>query len=150
MAFDDLLNDLEQRRAKALAMGGPDKLAKRRAAGVLNARERIDYLFDKGTFIESGLFATSAYPQASDKSPGAGKLTGYGKIHGREASCVANDFTVMGASSSATNMKKIGQMKRAAVSRGLPLVFLGESSGGRAAGHKGARGGGRPLAPGGP
>src|SRR3972149_3423344 len=128
MAFDDLLNDLEQRRAKALAMGGPEKLARRRASGVVNAREALDYLFDKGTFIEWGLFATSAYPEARDKSPGDGNLTGYGKIHGREASCVANDFTVMGASSSATNMKKIGQMKRAAVSRGLPLVFLGESS----------------------
>src|SRR5688572_14202682 len=94
MAFDDLLNDLESRRARALAMGGADKLAKRRAAGVLNARERIDYLFDEGTFIESGLFGTSAYPGAADRSPGDGKLAGYGKIRGREAACVSNDFTV--------------------------------------------------------
>ena len=146
MAFENLLNELEQRRRKALAMGGADKLAKRRAAGVLNARERIDYLFDKGTFIESGLFATSAYPEARDKSPGDGKITGYGRIHGREASCVANDFTVMGASSSATNMKKIGHMKRAAVSRGIPLVFLGESSGARLPDNMGARGMGSLLA----
>jgi len=146
MAFDDLLSDLEERRARALAMGGPDKLAKRRAAGVLNARERIAYLFDEGTFIESGLFGTSAYPGAGDRSPGDGKLTGYGKIRGREAACVSNDFTVMGASSAATNMKKVGAMKRAAVSRGMPLVFLGESSGARLPDNMGARGMGSLLA----
>ncbi len=146
MAHEDLLNDLEQRRALALAMGGPAKLARRRAAGVLNARERLDYLFDQDTFIESGLFATSAYADARDRSPGDGKITGYGKIHGREAACVSNDFTVMGASSSATNMKKIGQMKRAAVARGIPLVFLGESSGARLPDNMGARGMGSLLA----
>ena len=146
MAIKDSLNDLEQRRAKALAMGGPEKLAKRRAAGVLNARERVAYLFDRETFIESGLFATSVYPDAADKSPGDGKITGYGKIHGREAACVSNDFTVMGASSAATNMKKVGQMKRAAVSRGMPLVFLGESSGARLPDNMGARGMGSLLA----
>jgi len=146
MAHDDLLKDLEQRRVKALAMGGPDKLARRRAAGVLNARERLACLFDKDTFIESGLFGTSVLPEARDKSPGDGKITGYGKICGREAACVANDFTVMGASSAATNMKKIGQMKRTAVSRGMPLVFLGESSGARLPDNMGARGMGSLLA----
>jgi acetyl-CoA carboxylase carboxyltransferase component len=140
MAFEDLLKQLEQRSAKARAMGGADKLAKRRAAGILNARERLDYLFDKGTFIESGLLAVSAYPEARDKSPADGKITGFGKIRGREAACVANDFTVMGASSSATNMKKIGHMKRTAVARGMPLVFLGESSGARLPDNMGARG----------
>ena len=146
MVFDELLNELEQRRLKALAMGGAEKLAKRRAAGVLNARERIDYLFDAGTFVESGLFATSAYPQDSEHSPADGKIAGFGKIHGREAAVVANDFTVMGASSSATNMKKIGHMKRTAVARGMPLVFLGESSGARLPDNMGARGMGSLLA----
>lgn len=146
MAHDDLLKDLEQRRLKALAMGGPGKLAKRRDAKVLNARERLAYLFDRDSFIESGLFGTSVMPEARDKSPGDGKITGYGKIHGREAACVANDFTVMGASSAATNMKKIGHMKRAAVSRGMPLVFLGESSGARLPDNMGARGMGSLLA----
>ena len=144
--MDDLLNELEQRRRKALAMGGPERLAKRRAAGILNARERIDYLLDPGTFIESGLLATSAYPEDRDRSPADGKIAGYGKISGRRAAVVVNDFTVMGASSSATNMKKIGHMKRAAVSRGMPLVFLGESSGARLPDNMGARGMGSLLA----
>ncbi len=146
MAFDELLNELEKRRRQALAMGGEEKLARRRAAGILNARERIDYLFDKDTFVESGLFSTSAYPEDRDRSPADGKIAGYGKIHGREAAVVANDFTVMGASSSATNMKKIGHMKRTAVARGMPLIFLGESSGARLPDNMGARGMGSLLA----
>ena len=49
----------EERRAAALAMGGEAKLARRRAAGVLNVRERVDLLVDEGTFHELGLYATS-------------------------------------------------------------------------------------------
>ena len=146
MGFDNLLDDLERRRQQALAMGGPERLAKRRATGFLNARERIDYLFDPGTFVESGLFATSIHPQDAARSPADGKITGYGDIAGRTAAVVANDFTVMGASSAATNMKKIGHVKRAAASRGMPLVFLGESSGARLPDNMGARGMGSLLA----
>ena len=141
-----LADELERRRRQALAMGGADRLAKRRAAGVLNARERIDRLFDPGTFIESGLFATSVVDADRDRSPADGKIAGFGRIRGRDAAMVANDFTVMGASSAATNMKKIGQMKRAAVARGMPLVFLGESSGARLPDNMGARGMGSLLA----
>lgn len=146
MAFDDLLNDLEARRAKVLEMGGAEKLAKRRAAGWLNARERIERLFDSGTFMESGLFATSVQPADADRSPADGKIAGFGQIRGREAAVVANDFTVMGASSAAINMKKIGHMKRTAAGRGIPLVLLGESSGARLPDNMGARGMGTLLA----
>jgi acetyl-CoA carboxylase carboxyltransferase component len=132
--------DFDTRRARATAMGGEDKLARRRAAGVLDARARIDRLFDAGTFIESGLFATSANPADRDRSPCDGKVAGFGKIDGREAAVVSNDFTVMGASSGATNGRKIAHMKRVATQRGIPLVFLGESSGARMPDHMGSRG----------
>jgi acetyl-CoA carboxylase carboxyltransferase component len=132
--------EFEHRRERALAMGGAAKLERRRAQGVLNARERIGHLFDAGSFIESGLFATSAVPQDSERSPGDGKIAGFGRIGGREAAAVANDFTVMGASSGATNGRKIGHVKRVATQRGLPLIFLGESSGARMPDHMGSRG----------
>jgi acetyl-CoA carboxylase carboxyltransferase component len=132
--------EFEARRARALAMGGEQKLTRRHAAGVLNARERIDQLFDDGSFIESGLFATSANPVDRDRSPCDGKIAGFGKIDGREAAVVSNDFTVMGASSGATNGRKIAHMKRVATQRGIPLVFLGESSGARMPDHMGSRG----------
>ncbi len=132
--------EYEERRRKAMAMGGPEKLARRKAAGVLNARERIDYLCDSGSFIESGLFATSLAPEDRDKSPCDSKIAGFGRIDGRDAAIVANDFTVMGASSGGTNSRKIAHMKRVATQRGMPLVFLGESSGARMPDHMGSRG----------
>lgn len=135
------LDALEAQRANALAMGGPEKLARRKAAGVLNARERLDYLCDPGTFIESGLFGTSASnPADRHRTPGDGKIVGFAKIDGREVAVGANDFTVMGASSSATNGRKLAHLKRVATQRGLPMVFLGESSGARMPDHMGARG----------
>ena len=121
--------------------GGGETLERRKVAGVLNARERIAYLCDSGSFIESGLFGTSGTnPADHDKSPADGKVAGFGKINRREAGLVANDFTVMGSSSAATNGRKIGHMKRVATQRGIPLVFLGESSGARMPDTMGARG----------
>jgi acetyl-CoA carboxylase carboxyltransferase component len=146
MAFDDLHAQYEARRAKALGMGGAAKLERRRNAGVLNARERIDYLLDAGTFIESGLFARSLYPGDAEKTPADGKITGYGRIDGREATLVVNDFTVKGASSAGTNMKKISQMQRTSKERGIPMVYLGESSGARIPDNMGAIGMGTLLA----
>ena len=59
MAFEKLIEEFKQKTDEALGMGGPEKLAKRKAEGHLNARERIDYLIDEGSFIESGRFARS-------------------------------------------------------------------------------------------
>ncbi len=140
MAHEDLIKDLEARKAKALGMGGPEKLAKRRAAGVMNARERLDGLLDRGSFHESGLFAKALRPEVREKSPADGKVAGFGKIHGREVAVVSNDFTVLGASSAVINMKKIKHVKLVANKRGMPLVFLGESSGARMPDRMGAAG----------
>jgi len=128
-------------QAKARAMGGAEKLARRKAAGMLNARERLQRLCDPGSFIESGLFATStSNPADRDSTPCDGKVVGFGRVNGREAAVLANDFTVLGASSGATNGRKIAHMKRVATQRGLPMVFLGESSGARMPDHMGSRG----------
>ncbi len=134
------LQQLRERTARALAMGGADKLARRKAQGVLNARERIDYLIDPGSFIESGMFAAGIRPEVREKTPADGKVAGFARIAGREIALVSNDFTVLGASSSVVNMKKIRQVKQAANTRGLPLVFLGESSGARMPDRMGASG----------
>ena len=140
-AHGAVLLNYEQRRDAAAAMGGERKLAARKAAGVLNARERIDYLCDPGSFIESGLFGSSAFNLAArDKTPADGKIAGFGRIRSRDAALVVNDFTVMGASSSSTNGLKIGHMKQVAMKRGMPLVFLGESSGARLPDTMGAKG----------
>src|SRR5690606_32064963 len=140
MAFEKHQTEFEQRTAQALAMGGPRKLAERKAEGNLNARERVERLADPGTFLESGRFATAIRPEVRDRAPADGKITGYGKIDGREVAIVSNDFTVMGASSSTVNSAKVGRIKKVATSRGLPMVFLGESTGARMPDVMGAAG----------
>jgi len=136
--FDELLKQLQEKTAEALAMGGREKLAKRKAEGHLNARERIDCLIDPGSFIESGRFARANRPEVKHKTPADGKVAGFARIDGREVALVSNDFTVLGASSSVVNMKKIRHVKHAACRYGMPLVFLGESSGARMPDRMGA------------
>jgi len=138
--FEDLLKQLRKRTERALAMGGADKLAKRKAEGHLNARERIDYLIDPESFLESGRFAVGIRAEVRDKTPADAKVAGFARIAGREIALVSNDFTVLGASSSVINMKKIKHVKQVASKRGLPLVFLGESSGARMPDRMGAAG----------
>jgi len=140
MPFDDEISELERRRAEALAMGGAEKLARRRAEGHLNARERIDYLIDPGSFTESGRYARALRPEVRHKTPADGKVAGFARIDGRDVALVANDFTVLGASSSVINMKKIRHVKQVSGRRGLPLVLLGESSGARMPDRMGAAG----------
>ena len=140
MSAKDLIKELEQKDAEAFAMDGPEKLAQRKAQGHLNARERIDYLVDPGSFAESGRLARAIRPEVRHKTPADGKVAGFARIAGREVSIVSNDFTVLGASSSVINMKKIRHVKSAASRYGMPLVFLGESSGARMPDRMGAAG----------
>ncbi|MGZ8153723.1 MAG: acyl-CoA carboxylase subunit beta [Burkholderiales bacterium] len=146
MSFQALLAEYEVRRAKALAGGGEEKYANRTAAGMLNARQRIALLLDRDSFIESGLFGSSGvYPEQADETQTDGKIAGFGKIAGRDVAVVVNDFTVKGASTSATNSKKVAHMKRTATERGMPLVVIGESTGARLPDAMGSRGMGQLL-----
>ena len=105
MAHEKLIEEIARRRAKALEMGGPEKLARIKARGHMNARQRIDYLLDAESFLETGMHAFSIREETRHKSPGDGKLAGFGQIAGRDVALVSNDFTVLGASSSQINMK---------------------------------------------
>jgi acetyl-CoA carboxylase carboxyltransferase component len=140
MPFDALIQELEKRRARAMAMGGADKLAKRRTQGIMNARERVDYLLDPGSFNESGLFATSSRAEMREKTPADGKVCGFGQVRGRPVGIISNDFTVLGASSALVNQKKVKHVKAVANKRGFPMVFLGETSGARMPDRMGASG----------
>jgi acetyl-CoA carboxylase carboxyltransferase component len=140
VGFEPLLEELHARRAKALNMGGAAKLDARRAKGIMNARERVAFLLDPNTFLETGMLATSHRPEVSDRTPADGKITGFGRIDGRPVAVVSNDFTVLGASSSVVNGKKIRHVKQAATESGMPLIFLGESAGARIPDRMGASG----------
>ncbi len=73
------------------------------------------------------MFAAGIRPEARERTPADGKIAGFGRIDGRMVAAVANDFTVLGASSIAVNMKKIRYVKEVANARGLPLVLPGAS-----------------------
>jgi acetyl-CoA carboxylase carboxyltransferase component len=137
--WGELDAEFDKRSAAAHAMGGDVKLARRRAQGILNARERIDSLADPDTFVEFGLFAQSTREVDRARTPADGKISGVAKVQGRPVAVVSNDFTVMGASSATINGRKIAHLKDLATRRGLPMVFLGESTGARMPDIMGAR-----------
>lgn len=139
-AFDQEIAEYERRTHQALNMGGPAKVAGQHESGRLDARQRIDYLFDKGSFIEIGRFARGERREDWDSTPADGKVCGYGRIQGRDAAVVSHDMTVKRASSSPINVKKMGHMRRAALANGMPLVLLNESSGARIPDTMGAHG----------
>lgn len=140
MAFEDKIEEHERLKAEAMSMGGAKKLEARKQQGMLNARERVDYLLDPGSFYESGLFVRSMRPEASHKTPTEGKIAGYGRIDGRRIGIVSNDWTVAGASSTNLNAKKMSHIKQTATANGFPMVYLGEASGARMPDIMGAKG----------
>jgi acetyl-CoA carboxylase carboxyltransferase component len=81
MKFKQKIQAHAERTTRAKAMGGPQKLARRKEEGHLNVRERIDALLDAGTFRESGLFGTSYIPAMRDATPADGKVVRQAGIH---------------------------------------------------------------------
>lgn len=138
--FESALNELKARRDEAYAMGGAEKTEKRRAQGHLNARERLDLLLDPGSFNEFGLLAKAYRSEVRHKSAADGKIAGFGTVNGRPIAVISNDFTVLGASSSVINGKKMKHVKDIAAKHGMPVIFLGESSGARMPDRMGAPG----------
>jgi methylmalonyl-CoA decarboxylase subunit alpha len=140
MAHEEILAELESRRETARQMGGPAKLAKRKERGILNAQERLDALIDPGSFIETGLLTKSGmYKQDEEKTPRDGKITGFAKIDNRDVGVAIYDFTVKGASTSTSNGKKMGHVRRVAGEKGMPFVHIGESTGARLPDAMGSR-----------
>jgi acetyl-CoA carboxylase carboxyltransferase component len=141
MTHDERLADLDRRREHAAAMGGEKKLARRAERGSLNAQQRLDHLVDAGTFIETGLLGASGmFREDEAATPRDGKIVGFAEIDGRPVAVCVNDFTVKGASTSATNSKKIGHARNTASKFGMPFVHVGESTGARLPDTMGSRG----------
>lgn len=146
MSHENRLRELDRRRADARRMGGEGKLARRAEKGDLNAEQRLAALVDVDSFIETGLLGASAFSdEDAAKTPRDGKITGFGRIDGRDVGVVVNDFTTKGASTGATNSKKMGYIRSACVARGMPFVHVGESTGARLPDAMGSKGMGQLL-----
>ncbi|MBU2549344.1 MAG: carboxyl transferase [Proteobacteria bacterium] len=131
MAFEKELEELQRRKDRALEMGGPDKTARQHDRGRLTARERLGRLLDDGSFVEQGMLNHSDVPGMEDKTPADSKIAGYGRIDGRTVVVVANDFTVLSATSSRVAGRKEIDLKYSGSRRGYPVVYLGEAGGAR-------------------
>ena len=114
--------------------GGEERLHRQHAAGKLTARERIDLLFDPGTFEELDKLVTHRcldFGMAEQVVPGDGVVTGHGLVDGRQVFAFAQDFTVFGGSLSETNAAKIVKIMDLAMKLGAPIVGLNDSGGAR-------------------
>ena len=140
MTFEKAMNVLREKQNKVLAMGGEKKIRLQHDRGRYTARERIDLLLDDDSFFEVGRFAHSDMPGMEEKTPADSKITGYGRIAGRQVAVSANDFTVMAATTSRTAGKKERLIKNYSADRGLPMIYLGEAGGARMPDIMGAKG----------
>jgi len=128
--YETRVEDLKSRRRKNLAMGGEDKVARQHEKGKLTVRERIDLLFDAGTFVELGLLAQNR--DGSDTAPADGVVTGHGDVDGRQVWVIAYDFTVMAGSMGAVGEQfKAARVRELALRYRKPIVWLLDSAGAR-------------------
>lgn len=134
MEIKELLNRLEQKNNQATEGGGADRISKQHASGKLTARERIDILLDKGSFVEIDRFKThrcTDFGMEKQQVPGDGVVTGYGLINGKQAFVFAQDFTVLGGSLSLAHSEKICKVMKMAMKVGAPVIGLSDSGGAR-------------------
>src|SRR5213595_2991512 len=129
-----LVEDLHERRARAMLGGGEERIGRQHDAGKLTARERIDLLVDPGTFSELGLHAGihfSVRGLEGKEAPADGVITGYGKVDGRLCAVAAYDFTVMAGSMGMTGELKVARLRELALTKRMPMVWLLDSAGAR-------------------
>jgi acetyl-CoA carboxylase carboxyltransferase component len=129
-----LVDDLQERREKARLGGGEEKIARQHEQGKLTARERLDLLFDAGTFIELGIHGRPHFSQRAMEGKEAaadGVITGYGKVDSRLAAVCAYDFTVMAGSMGMTGELKVSRLRELALTKRIPFIWLLDSAGAR-------------------
>lgn len=125
---------LAQQREQALLGGGTKRIEKQHMRGSLTARERIELLFDDGTFQEVDQLKAhrcTEFGMDSKEFPGDGIVTGHGEINGRTVFAFSQDFTVLGGSLSETHAQKMVKIMQMAMRVGAPVIGLNDSGGAR-------------------
>jgi len=134
MAENKKVEYLDELREKSKEGGGEKRIEKQHDKGKLTARERIDLLLDKDSFVEIDAFVThrsSNFGLEGQKILGDGVVTGFGKIEGRPVYVFSQDFTVFGGSLSETHAEKICKIMDLAIKNGAPVIGLNDSGGAR-------------------
>ncbi len=133
-SWDEAIKDLEVRREKAALGGGTAKIEKQHQSGKLTARERIEILLDKGTFVEVDGFVESRiddFDLDKRRVPGDGVVTGYGEIGGRLVFVASEDFTVIGGTLGEYHSYKICHIQDMAMQMKAPIICINDSGGAR-------------------
>jgi propionyl-CoA carboxylase beta chain len=134
MSIEEKLKKLEEMNARALLGGGEQRIERQHAAGKLTARERLELLFDPGTFVEVDKFVLhrcADFGLDQTKIPGDGVVTGYGRIEGRTVFSFSQDFTVFGGSLGGAYAEKICKIMDLAAKAGCPVIGLNDGGGAR-------------------
>ncbi|HEX9786200.1 MAG TPA: acyl-CoA carboxylase subunit beta [Opitutaceae bacterium] len=129
-----LLQELKARREKAALGGGRDKIAGRHKKGQLTARDRLEALYDEGTFIEFGMHAQHAchaFGMQDKDMPSDGVVTGIGYVGGRAVAAYSHDFTVGGGALGRIHARKVCDLMDYAMKAGIPIVGVNDSGGAR-------------------
>jgi len=125
---------VEEKRAKILQMGDKRLLEKQKKRGKLTARERIDAFFDKGTFVEHGIFGESQVKTMDmDQyyTPADGVICGFGEVNGRMVCAYSTDYSVLAGSSGEGHQIKIAEITKLATASRVPIVGFIDSAGAR-------------------
>jgi acetyl-CoA carboxylase carboxyltransferase component len=133
-SLEELTKQLHERRERAMLGGGEEKIAKQHERGKLTARERIDLLVDRGSFVELGIHGRPHFAQRAmdgKDAPADGVITGWGDVDGRACCIAAYDFTVMAGSMGMTGELKVTRLRETALSKRMPFIWLLDSAGAR-------------------
>lgn len=125
---------LAEERAEALLGGGKARIDKLHARGSLTARERVELLFDDGSFRELDQLKAhrcTEFGMEKVRVPGDGIVTGHGLINGKVVYAFSQDFTVFGGSLSETHAQKMMKVMDMAMRVGAPVIGLNDSGGAR-------------------
>jgi len=130
----DRINALREKEKQVLGMGGEKAVAKHKEKGKLTARERLNVLFDPGTFREIDMFVThrcANFGMETVDIPSDGVITGHGQVNGRTVFAFAQDFTSRAGSLGEMHAKKICKVMDLALKAGAPFVGMNDSGGAR-------------------
>src|SRR6202795_520889 len=134
MGLKENIERLQELSRQAELAGGEDRLTRQRQAGRMTARERVEFLLDRGSFMELDKFKThraTDFGMGDRKIPGDGVVTGYGTVDGRQVCVFSQDFTVFGGSLSGAFAEKVCKIMDLAGKVGCPVIGINDSGGAR-------------------
>jgi len=131
---EERIEELRRRKAALLDERRKDAVRRQHEKGKLTARERLDLLLDRGSFVETDPFVVHRshdFGMERNRPPGDGVVTGYGTIDGRRVFVASQDFSVFGGSLGEAHAQKICKVQDLALSTGAPFIQINDSGGAR-------------------